>query len=51
MSANGDDGHKSVEAAVANFLDETELTKKPKDPRGVYDGFDLLSRIVSQALS
>ena len=30
MSANGDDGHKSVEAAVANFLDETELTKKPK---------------------
>ena len=30
VSANGDDGHKSVEAAVANFLDETELTKKPK---------------------
>jgi integrase len=26
----GDDGHKSVEAAVVNFLDETELTKKPK---------------------
>lgn len=26
----GDDGHKSVAAAVVNFLDETELTKKPK---------------------
>ena len=30
VPANGDDGHKSVAAAVASFLDETELTKKPK---------------------
>lgn len=27
---NGDHGHRSVAAAVAEFLEETELTKKPK---------------------
>ena len=27
---NGDNGHGSVAAAVAEFLDETKLTKKPK---------------------
>ena len=27
---NGDNGHRSVAAAVAEFLDETKLTKKPK---------------------
>jgi integrase/recombinase XerD len=27
---NGDDGHRSLAAAVADFLDETKLTKKPK---------------------
>jgi integrase/recombinase XerD len=27
---NGDDGHRSLAAAVAEFLDETKLTKKPK---------------------
>ena len=28
--ADGPNGHRSVAAAVANFLDETKLTKKPK---------------------
>jgi integrase/recombinase XerD len=27
---NGDNGHRSTAAAVADFLDETKLTKKPK---------------------
>ena len=27
---NGDNGHRSLAAAVAEFLDETKLTKKPK---------------------
>ena len=27
---NGDSGHRSIAKAVADFLDETELTKKPK---------------------
>src|ERR1700685_4104581 len=27
---NGQNGHRSVVAAVAEFLDETKLTKKPK---------------------
>src|SRR5208282_3870710 len=27
---NGDDGHRSLAAAVADFLDDTKLTKKPK---------------------
>ncbi len=27
---NGDSGHRSVATAVAKFLEETELTKKPK---------------------
>src|ERR1700738_745021 len=27
---NGQNGHRSVAAAVAEFLDETQLTKKPK---------------------
>jgi len=27
---NGDNGHRSIAAAVAEFLDETKLTKKPK---------------------
>jgi len=27
---NGDEGHKTVANAVAQFLEETELTKKPK---------------------
>jgi hypothetical protein len=27
---NGDNGHRSLAAAVADFLDETKLTKKPK---------------------
>jgi integrase/recombinase XerD len=27
---DGDDGHRSLVAAVADFLDETKLTKKPK---------------------
>jgi integrase/recombinase XerD len=27
---DGQDGHRSIAAAVAEFLDETELTKKPK---------------------
>jgi hypothetical protein len=27
---NGDTGHRSLAAAVAEFLDETKLTKKPK---------------------
>jgi integrase/recombinase XerD len=27
---NGQDGHRSIAAAVAQFLEETELTKKPK---------------------
>ena len=27
---NGQNGHRSVAAAVADFLDETKLTKKPK---------------------
>src|SRR5579864_6850657 len=27
---NGDNGHRSVATAVAKFLEETELTKKPK---------------------
>ncbi len=27
---NGDDGHRSIAAAIADFLDETKLTKKPK---------------------
>ena len=27
---NGDSGHRSVATAVARFLEETELTKKPK---------------------
>ena len=29
---NGDSGHGSVATAVAQFLEETELTKKPKTP-------------------
>jgi hypothetical protein len=27
---NGDNAHRSLAAAVAEFLDETKLTKKPK---------------------
>jgi site-specific recombinase XerD len=30
MPENGQNGHRSVAAAVAEFLDETKLTKKPK---------------------
>ena len=30
LPENGDDGHRSLAAAVAEFLDETKLTKKPK---------------------
>jgi Phage integrase SAM-like domain len=30
MPENGDSGHRSLAAAVAEFLDETKLTKKPK---------------------
>lgn len=30
MPENGDDRHRSLAAAVAEFLDETKLTKKPK---------------------
>ena len=30
MPENGDNGHRSLAAAVAEFLDETKLTKKPK---------------------
>ncbi len=30
VPANGQNGHRSVAAAIADFLDETKLTKKPK---------------------
>jgi hypothetical protein len=30
MPENGDSGHRSLAAAIAEFLDETKLTKKPK---------------------
>jgi integrase len=30
VMSDGQDGHRSIAAAVAEFLDETELTKKPK---------------------
>jgi len=30
MPENGDNGHRSLAASVAEFLDETKLTKKPK---------------------
>jgi integrase/recombinase XerD len=30
VSANGQNGHRSLAAAVTDFLDETKLTKKPK---------------------
>jgi integrase/recombinase XerD len=30
VPANGKNGHRSVAAAIADFLDETKLTKKPK---------------------
>jgi integrase/recombinase XerD len=32
LPENGDNGHRSLAAAVAEFLDETKLTKKPKTP-------------------
>jgi integrase/recombinase XerD len=32
LPENGDNGHRSLAAAVAEFLDETNLTKKPKTP-------------------
>ncbi len=30
MPENGQNGHRSIATAVAEFLEETELTKKPK---------------------
>ena len=45
---NGQNGRRSVAAAVAEFLDETKLTKKPKT-LAAYRGLELLPGVLPQA--
>ena len=47
---NGQNGHRSLAGAVADFLDETKLTKKAEGPRCVYDGVELLHWVLPKTV-
>ena len=43
---NGDNGHRSLAAAVAEYLDETKLTKKPKTLAAYTTALNYFTRVL-----
>ena len=49
VAPDGQNGHRSLAAAVTDFLDETKLTKKPKTHSAYSTALTLFSGVLPQA--
>ena len=49
LPENGSNGHRSLAAAVTDFLDETQALEKAEDAGRVHNGSELLSGVLPKA--